>query len=152
MGTLDEVSAGASPKTTVTNTTDKSVKSSTFPSVETSSSRGRFDGASFRRSSSAHFARTSPANPPRVASTRASTRSWRTSRSRLAPSAERTAISSVRTEARASIRCATLAQAMSRTTPTAPRRTRSAKRTSSPTMVRSKLIPRNDFSKFESGY
>ena len=61
--------------------------------------------------------------PPRV-------RSWRSSRTRPAPSAERTASSAWRADARASSRLATFAQATSSTKPTAPSRTRSGVRTS----------------------
>ena len=49
-----------------------------------------------------------------------STSSWRTMRQRVAPSETRTDISRARPAERASSRLATLAQAISRTKPTAP--------------------------------
>ena len=61
---------------------------------------------------------TSRAAPlPSTVSTALSARSWRAKRPRLAPSATRTAISRLRRTARASRRLATLAQAMSSTSP-----------------------------------
>ena len=62
----------------------------------------------------------STATVPTSESTRLSTRSCRTSRQRLAPSAALTATSRSRVLARASSRFATLAQAISSTMPTAP--------------------------------
>ena len=62
----------------------------------------------------------SPKAPPARASITASVNSWRISRSLLAPKALRTASSRSRLSTRASIRLATLAQAMSRTKPAAP--------------------------------
>ncbi len=61
----------------------------------------------------------SPAVPPRMAKARLSARSWRTTRPRAAPRANRTAISRRRAAARASSMLATLAQAMRRIRPTA---------------------------------
>jgi hypothetical protein len=61
-----------------------------------------------------------PAIPPTLASTTLSTISSRAMRGRLAPRAARTAISLRRSTARASSRFATFAQAISRTTATAP--------------------------------
>ena len=66
----------------------------------------------------------SPKTPPMHASNVLSTSSWRTTRARLAPSAIRTATSRARCADRASCRLATLAQAISRTKPTAPMRAR----------------------------
>ena len=60
--------------------------------------------------------------PPIAESTRLSVRSWRMTRRRPAPSAERIASSRVRTVARASSRLATLAQQMRSTNPTTPRK------------------------------
>ena len=71
-----------------------------------------------------------PTPPPAAPSSRLSVISCRISRPRAAPSAARIASSRMRPDARASRRLATFAQAMSRTTPTAPSRMRSAWRTS----------------------
>ena len=57
--------------------------------------------------------------PPMAASNRLSPRSWRTSRLRLAPMAERTASSRRRDAPRARSMLATFAQAMASTSPTA---------------------------------
>ena len=62
----------------------------------------------------------SPAMPPAAASTRLSVSIWRTSRPRPAPSAVRTPTSRSRAALRASSRFATLTQATSSTSTTAP--------------------------------
>ena len=72
---------------------------------------------------------TSPAAPPASDSTTLSVSSWRTIRARLAPSADRMAISRWRTLARTSSRLATFAHAISRTKLTAPARIQSEDRT-----------------------
>jgi len=69
----------------------------------------------------------SPSPPPAAAITTLSVSNCRTRRIRLAPRAVRSAISLRRDAARASSRLATLAQAMSSTTPTAPSNTNSAR-------------------------
>ena len=61
-----------------------------------------------------------PRTPPMSESSTLSTSSWRTSCPREAPSDSRTAISRCRAKARAISRLATLAQAMSSTSPTMP--------------------------------
>src|SRR5690349_8569484 len=66
-----------------------------------------------------------PSRPPARDRTRLSVRSWRAKRNRPAPSAVRTANSRWRPQALTRSRFATLAQAMSRTTPTAAKRSRS---------------------------
>src|SRR5204862_94247 len=78
-----------------------------------------------KRASSAQTASRIPAPAPRGASSALSVRSWRTTRARPAPSAQRTAISRDRAAPRASRRFATLAQAISSTSRTAPIRTSS---------------------------
>jgi hypothetical protein len=60
----------------------------------------------------------SPRKPPSIKSNKLWSNSWPTMRLRLAPSARRTAISFWRDVARAISRFATLAQAISRTSPT----------------------------------
>ena len=69
-----------------------------------------------------------PAAPPARARITLSTSAWRMSRQRGAPSAARTANSRSRDAARASIRLATLAQAMSSTSDTAPKTIRMVRR------------------------
>ena len=64
--------------------------------------------------------RARPSAPPIAASTRLSVSSWRTIRSRPAPTAVRSAISRLRPSARTSCRLATLAHAISRTRPNRP--------------------------------
>jgi hypothetical protein len=64
--------------------------------------------------------RTSPQAPPMADSSTLSVSSWTMMRPRPAPMAERMAISRRRPVARTSSRLATLAQAISRTRPTAP--------------------------------
>ena len=70
-------------------------------------------------------ASTAPATAPATASSTLSAMSWRTMRPREAPMARRTAISRSRALARASIRLARLAQAMSSTSAVMPSRTHS---------------------------
>ena len=77
-----------------------------------------------------HDAISRPMAPPAIASMALSVSSCRMRRRRPAPSAARIAISDCRDAARASIRFATLAQAISSTRPTAPSSTSSAVRVS----------------------
>ena len=65
-----------------------------------------------------HAATISPSAPPTNDSIMVSTRSWRTTRQRPAPSAVRTAISRSRALARATSRLATLPQVIASSTPT----------------------------------
>ena len=60
-----------------------------------------------------------PSKLPATASSRLSVRAWRTSRARVAPRADRSAISLCRAAPRASSRLATLVQAASKTSATA---------------------------------
>ena len=71
-----------------------------------------------------------PAPPPISDRTMPSVSTCRTTRRRAAPIASRTAISRFRDAARASIRFATFAHAMSSTQATAPNNTKSARRVS----------------------
>ena len=90
-------------------------------SRDTASTRVAASMGRARNSSPAVHAETArPSAPPASARTRHSTRSCRTSRARLAPRARRRATSRCRDEARASIRLATFAHAMSNTRPTIP--------------------------------
>ena len=93
------------------------------PSSPSDSSIGRFGGAAATRPRTNHRASSSPAAPPATASTRLSVINCRTNRTRLAPSAVRTAISRARSEPRASNRFARLTQAISRTNATPISRT-----------------------------
>ena len=86
----------------------------------TSESRGSWPAESETSAFTPPRESTMPVTPPSSASTRLSVSSCRTMRPRPAPSAVRTAISRLRTVARASSSEATLTQAMSRTNATAP--------------------------------
>ncbi len=77
-------------------------------------------GRACSSSSIAQEATTSPASPPSVPSSRLSTNNCRAIRPRDPPSDSRTAISFCRAAARASIRFATLAQAINSTNATTP--------------------------------
>ena len=89
---------------------------------------GRVVGISRPSSGTAAIATATPRPPPSVATSRLSVRSWRTNRSRPAPSAVRTTSSRWRTSPRASSRLARLAQAMSSTHSEAPHNPRSKRR------------------------
>ncbi len=121
-------------------------KASADASTVTSSRRGRSGGASATSAATPTRATSAPAIPAATASTTLSVRSWRTRRARPAPTAARTTISRPRAEARASSRLATLAQAMSRTKPTAPSRTKSVCRVS-PTMASCRGVRRTPLSR-----
>jgi hypothetical protein len=82
----------------------------------------------------ATIASSTPPTPPNAASTTLSVRTCRLSRAPVAPRALRTASSRLREDPRARRRFATLAQAMRRTSATAPSRIRRGARTS-PTIV-----------------
>ncbi len=114
--------AGNAPKSSATSTTSPVAKRSVVPSTATWSRRGTSAGARARIRSTPKTDNPTPATPPTVARTRLSTRTCRASRPLDAPSAARTATSPVRVWARTRSRLATLAQTMSRTSPTAPRR------------------------------
>ena len=84
------------------------------------------EGTSARSARVSATAITRPSAPPAIDSTRLSTSSWRTSCPRVAPIDRRTAISRCRMNPRAMSRFATLAQAMSSTSPTMHMSTMSA--------------------------
>ena len=103
----------------------------------------RLSGASPTRMRTAARASRTPVTPPPAASTPPSISNWRVSRKRDAPSATRTAISRSRTAARASIRFATFAHAISKTNPTAPRSRTIIRRNGPVTCVASGWRPRH---------
>ena len=113
-------SAGTNPKTTPVTTESASAKSTTGQFSAMFCIRGMPPTEALVSSESAHAATINPAAPPTHDRTTLSTTSWRMTRARLAPSAIRSAISFCRSTARASSRLATLAQAISRTSATAP--------------------------------
>ena len=135
--------AGATPKSSPVTTESPSAKASARPFTAISSSRGWSPGSSACSARTPHTASPSPSAPPASASSTLSVSSWRTSRRREAPSAARIATSRSRVATRASIRLATLAQAISRTSPTAPRKTSSAGRISpDDALLQSRPAPR----------
>ena len=111
--------AGTRPKTRPVTIETPSVKASVQPSTAMSAARGRSGGAIAATARTPNAARARPTTLLRPESSRLSTSSWRTIWNRVAPSARRTAISDCRVAARASSMCATLAQAISSTKPTA---------------------------------
>ena len=114
-------SAGSKPKTRPVKTETPSVKPRSRRSGSPDSTlRACSEGKSAIKPEPVQVARTIPRRPPPSASTRLSTRSWRTTRNRLAPSATRIATSRWRLAPRARIRLATLAHAISSTRPTIP--------------------------------
>ncbi len=120
--------AGSSPKMTPVRTETITVKASTRPSKLTSPRRGMSAGLSATRRSVSQRASSSPSPPPRRESRTLSVMSWRMMRRRVAPSATRSANSRRRATERAKSRLATLAEATSRTKPTAPSSMKSAGR------------------------
>ncbi len=122
--------AGATPKKNAVRSVAPVVKSSTDESMWTPSARGRRASSPEGSSWTPHMATSMPRSPPHDASTRLSTANCRARRARPAPSATRIDISRCRTVVRASMRFATLAHAISRSRPTAPRRSRSELRRS----------------------
>ena len=111
--------AGTRPKTRPVTIETASVNASVQPSTAMSAARGRSRGAIAATARTPTAASARPTMLLRPESSRLSTSSWRTIWNRVAPSARRTAISDCRAAARASSMCATLAQAISRTKPTA---------------------------------
>ena len=105
--TREPLSAGARPKTIAANSESASVKSSTRPSREISSTRGNVPGKVLSAALAPQKANRSPSVPPTPASKTLSVRSWRTTRTWPAPSAARTANSRERPMERASRRFAT---------------------------------------------
>ena len=102
---------------------------STTQSIRTSLSRGTFDGTKRRMKPKVPTAVAIPAAPPMSDSSMDSVSIWRTMRPRLAPSANRTAISCCRPEARAKRRLAMFNDTMKTIRMTAPSNTSSMGRT-----------------------
>ena len=114
-------SAGRSPKRSAVATVTESVKSTMRQSSWISSARGNL-AAAWRNQAEPHSAIKSPRAAPGKAAQMASNSSPLATCVRRAPSEKRTAISRSRRLACASNRHATLAQAISRTSETAPNR------------------------------
>jgi len=125
-----DCSAGARPASSPTIVVARLAIAATRQSSVTSDKRVSCSGATASRTSTPQPASIRPAAPPTHARSRLSTMSCRASRHVLAPSDARTASSRRRDRLRASIRPATLAQAIRRTHATAPSRTSSPVRTS----------------------
>lgn len=121
-------SAGRSPKRSAVATVTESVKSTMRQSSWISSARGNL-AAAWRNQAEPHSAIKSPRAAPGKAAQMASNSSPLATCVRRAPSEKRTAISRSRRLACASNRHATLAQAISRTSETAPNRIQSERRT-----------------------
>ena len=111
--------AGISPKTQAVASDSNSANTNTRPSTAIWLFASN-DGFSANTVGSAQAAARTPRLPPHSASRPLSATSWRISRLRLAPNAERMEISVRRVSDRASNKLATLAQAMIRTSATAP--------------------------------
>ena len=108
--------AGSRPKSRQVRRASSAMNENTRQSPATSRNTRSFCVASDATSSrDSHWASTAPAPAPATAISTLSASNWRTIRTRDAPSARRTAISRSRAVARASIRFARFAQAMSRT-------------------------------------
>jgi hypothetical protein len=123
-----ERSAGTSAKTTTVASVTPRAKPSTDPSTAISANLGRLAGRSVRSTAIAQNVSVSPSPPAAAARIPASVSTCRSMAPRLAPSAARRANSPSRAVARVSSRLATLAQAMSSTSATAPMSSSSAGR------------------------
>ena len=127
-----QASAGAVPNSRPATTDTAAVNASTAPSTPTSASPGTLRGTSAGAARTIPAATARPAVPPATLRTTLSVSSWRTIRPRPAPSAPRTASSRRRAIPRASSRPATLAHAISSTSPVAAASIRSAGRNGRP--------------------
>ena len=116
----DAEMAGVSPNTRLVTIAAPAANARTWMSTVTADSRGIDDGPSSTSARTSRTARPAPAIVPSTPKTRLSISSCAISWRRLAPSAARTDNSRPRAWARASKRLATFAQAMSRTSVTAP--------------------------------
>ena len=130
---FDVCSAGTRPKMSPVRSADTIANTRTRPSIVSSSSRGNASGALATTSFVVRNAIPAPMTPAMTARSSASTSSCVTIRDRSAPSAARIEISRWRCAPRASSRLATLPQAMSSTTSTAPVKMINAWRVSSGT-------------------
>ena len=125
--------AGARPNSSPTTSAAAAQNATTRASNDSvtpggSRSGGIAEAAAFRMTAPA----ATPRTPPMSDSIRLSVSSWRTTRRRSAPSADRIASSRVRAVARASSRLATFAQQISSTKPTTPRKSSDVWRSSAP--------------------
>ena len=148
---FERASAGASPKMSTASTTMTSVNRSTGQSSATRSIRGIARAASNRKPDRVHAAIPMPSAPPSSASSAASVSIICTIRRRLAPIAERTATSALRSSQLAYSRFAMFTHAMRSTAATAPSSTRSPVRTG-PTVISSRDWRLNVNSTAPSGY
>ena len=123
----------------------------TVGSMRTSAKRGIPSGLRLISQSSPQMAKRRPNAPPSAPRITLSVSSCRTRRNRPPPSALRTAISLSRVAARARRRFATFVHAISSTNPTAPSRTRIARRMS-PTMASCSGIAVNSSPSLSFGY
>ena len=121
----DAWTAGRSPNATAAPTERSTVKSIAIPSRRADARLGMFSGAAATSAGRPSDAMRTPRRPPPVARTSASAIWRRISPPRPAPSARRTPRSSSRPSARARKRLATLAHAISSTTPTVPKSSQS---------------------------
>ncbi len=112
--------AGASPKTIAVSSAIATVNASVHGSRCRSCRCAESTGASVSIARIPQYANSNPHAPAATLSRRLSVNICRINRQRVAPSASRTASSLRRPMARASIRFATLAQAINKTNPTAP--------------------------------
>ncbi len=142
---------GASPKRSPVTSESTSAKPSTRRSSPISFTRGSVSGPRDRSPATPQSASSSPSAPPSSARSMLSRSSSPASRVREAPSAERIVTSRRRPAARASMRLATLAQATSRTRPTAPMKTSNAGRISPIICSRSATTSAPQLA-FDSGY
>ena len=129
--TFDRIActAGTSPNTSPVRIDTPTANTATGHASPMFCARGSAAALAALRSDTPHKATSNPAAPLTHARTTLSIRSCRKIRPRPAPSAKRSAISLRRPTPRASSRLATFAQAISRTSTTAPRSIRSAGRT-----------------------
>ena len=120
--------AGSNATTRPATTAVAPANAITLTSMLTSLTRGKSSGAVRTNRLIASHATSSPSAPPIVASNSCSRTTWRTSRSRLAPSAVRTAASRSRPTVRVSDRLARFEHAISTTAAIAPSRSSSPRR------------------------
>ena len=113
--------AGILPNRRPVSIATSPANAATVASTRTSPRRGMPSGCRLTSASLPHQARSNPQMPPPSDSSTLSVSNCRISRPRPAPSAVRTASSLSRAAARASVRLATLMQAIKSTNPTAPR-------------------------------
>ena len=113
--------AGIIPKAIPVSTQVPKVNSKTRPSTTVPAAFGNQIGADTLKTLTPRNAKTSPAIPPTRESNTLSVSIWQTKILRFAPNATRTPISFRRPSPRTSSRLATLAHAINKTSPTAPK-------------------------------